>query len=366
MAASHGYVSAQDACAPVASEISDDGPRKTPKVEDVQASQSNQGCISSDMDTDNCASGTTKAEEVQLMIRWGAQSLPVLLSPADWETLTLGELKQRLDEELDIPKDKMKVMGVTGSKGQPEEAESLRSLNFKKSYTIMLVGTARQYHLKEARPEPPPEPGTVIRNEIHLQRLAAAIQCTQIQMITPPREGKRLLVIDLDYTVFDCKSSAPIEQCKRPFTDEMLVQVYPFYDLVVWSQTKWHWVEAKLTELGMLTHSQFSISWCMDRSSMFTVTSTDKRGEPRVHEVKALEVIWAKFSEFGPHNTVHIDDLSRNFAMNPQNGIEVTPFRVKHGPGDVELEHLTAYLLSLVSAPDLSQVDHSKWRSNFS
>jgi len=172
-------------------------------------------------------------------------------------------------------------------------------------------------------------------------------------------------VLDLDYTVFDCKSSAPIAQCKRPFTDELLVQVYPFYDIVVWSQTKWHWVEAKLTELGFLTHPQFCISFCMDRSSMFTVTSMDKQNQPRIHEVKALEVIWAKFPSFGPHNTVHVDDLGRNFAMNPRNGIEVSPFRVKHGPGDTELEHLTTYLLKLVDAPDLSKVDHSRWRNQF-
>lgn len=312
------------------------------------------------------ASQSKSSQEVQLMARWGAQSVPVILSPADWETLTLGELKQRLDEELDIPRDKMKVMGVTGAKGLPGDSERFGDLLFKKPLTFMLVGTARQNHLKEAKPERPQEPGTVMRNDIHLQRLAAAIQCTQIQVITQPREGKRLLVIDLDYTVFDCKSSAPIQQCKRPYTDEMLSQVFPFYDLVVWSQTRWHWVEAKLTELGLLTHPQFSISWCMDRTSMFTVTSLDKQGQPRVHEVKALEVIWAKFPAFGPHNTVHIDDLSRNFAMNPPNGIEVTPFRVKHCSGDVELEHLTAYLLSLVSAPDLSKVDHSNWRSNFS
>lgn len=303
-------------------------------------------------------------EEVQLMIRWGAQSLPVLLSPADWETLTLGELKQMLDFQLDVPYNKMKIMGVSGARGAAIDDDKICDLVFKKPLTLMLVGTARENHLREALPESP-DPGVVMRSDIHLQRLQAAIHATQIQMITPPREGKRLLVIDLDYTVFDCKSSAPIEQCKRPFTDELLAQVYPFYDLVVWSQTKWHWVEAKLTELGLLTHPSFAIAFCMDRSSMFTVTSLDSKKQPRVHEVKALEVIWAKFPAFGPHNTVHIDDLSRNFAMNPRNGIEVTPFRVKHGAGDVELEHLTAYLLSLVAVPDLTQVDHSKWRNNF-
>jgi len=192
---------------------------------------------------------------------------------------------------------------------------------------------------------------------------------TEITVLQQPREGKRLLVLDLDYTLFDCKSSASVERCKRPFTDEMLVELYPFYDIAVWSQTRWHWVEAKLTDLGLLTNPRFNISFCMDRTSMFTVTSTDRKGEPRSHEVKALEVIWAKFpARFGPSNTVHVDDLGKNFAMNPRNGIEVSPFRVRNANSadDVELKNLTAYLLSLVSAPDLSEVDHTQWRSIFS
>jgi len=311
-------------------------------------------------------------QEVQLVARWGAQSLPVALSPADWESLTLGELKQRLDAELDIPREKMKLMGVAGPAGQlPMDGDRLCELCFKKPGSFMLVGTAREHHLREKGADEAaaavPDPGTVVRTEVHVQRLHAAILATEIRVLQAPREGRRLLVLDLDYTVFDCKSSAPIEQCKRPFTDELLAGVYPFYDIVVWSQTKWHWVEAKLTELGLLTDSRFCISWCMDRSSMFTVTSTDRQGQPRVHEVKALEVIWAKFPGYGPANTVHVDDLSRNFAMNPRNGIEVSPYRVRAGRSraDVELEHLTAYLLSLVAAPDLSQVDHTKWRSNF-
>lgn len=305
--------------------------------------------------------------EVQLIVRWGAQSHQVAFSPADWETLTYKELRQRLDDELDVPIEKMKLMGIQSeSGGQPGDNDRICFLSFKQPGTFMLIGTARQQQLQEAAPRiAEGDVGAVIRTELHLQRLQAAIAATEIQVLQPPRAGLRLLVLDLDYTVFDCKSSASIERCKRPFTDELLIQVYPYYDIVIWSQTKWHWVEAKLTELGMLTHPKFQIAFCMDRSSMFTVCSTDRRGQPRLHEVKALEVIWAKFPAFGPHNTVHVDDLGRNFAMNPRNGIEVRPFRLKTCDEDVELEHLTAYLLSLVSVTDLSKVDHTVWRSQF-
>jgi ubiquitin-like domain-containing CTD phosphatase 1 len=43
---------------------------------------------------------------------------------------------------------------------------------------------------------------------------------------------------------------------------------FPFpqhYDLVVWSQTHWKWVEQKLTALGMLTHPGYKICFVLDR-----------------------------------------------------------------------------------------------------
>lgn len=47
------------------------------------------------------------------------------------------------------------------------------------------------------------------------------------------------------------------------------------------------------------------------------------------------------------HNTIHIDDLSRNFALNPVNGIKIDPFHNAHtleAQGDRELSVLQRYL----------------------
>lgn len=64
--------------------------------------------------------------------------------------------------------------------------------------------------------------------------------------------------------------------------------VYPHYDIVMWSQTHWRWLETKLVELGILggdttykvgadeiqvmTHSQ--ICFVADRTTMFPVRSS--------------------------------------------------------------------------------------------
>ena len=93
---------------------------------------------------------------------------------------------------------------------------------------------------------------------------------TEVHIINPPRPNKPLLVLDLDHTLLDFSSKTLTEngesamhigssndavanQLKRPYMDEFLTWSYKYYDLVVWSQTSWRWLEVKLTELGMVS-----------------------------------------------------------------------------------------------------------------
>jgi hypothetical protein len=45
------------------------------------------------------------------------------------------------------------------------------------------------------------------------------------------------------------------------------------------------------------------------------------------HQVKALSLVWRRLPQYGPHNTLHVDDLARNFALNPANGIKIKAYR---------------------------------------
>jgi ubiquitin-like domain-containing CTD phosphatase 1 len=72
-----------------------------------------------------------------------------------------------------------------------------------------------------------------------------------------------------------------------------------------------------------------------------------------------LSFIWKKFDHFNSKNTVHIDDLSRNFVLNPKNGIPVKAFKqaqqTRHE--DDELIHLKEYLMKvLIHTDDVTKV----------
>eukprot|EP00527_Entomoneis_sp_CCMP2396_P006172 CAMPEP_0198147544 /NCGR_PEP_ID=MMETSP1443-20131203/36490_1 /TAXON_ID=186043 /ORGANISM="Entomoneis sp., Strain CCMP2396" /LENGTH=427 /DNA_ID=CAMNT_0043811929 /DNA_START=11 /DNA_END=1294 /DNA_ORIENTATION=+ len=199
---------------------------------------------------------------------------------------------------------------------------------------------------------------------------------TEIHMMNPTR-GKPLLVLDLDHTLLDFSSktlrrttddnsgTAVANAMKRPGMDQFLTQCYQLYDLAVWSQTSWRWLETKLIELGMVSHTGYKFCFVLDKTSMFTVKSTRRNGTSVEHHVKPLQIIWSKLLQFNSSNTVHIDDLSRNFALNLSSGIQCTAYhRKKHGgKDDSELYALAYYLKELALAQlDFDLVDFSHWR----
>lgn len=182
---------------------------------------------------------------------------------------------------------------------------------------------------------------------LNLQALEK-VKKTPIHIINDLRPGKKLIVFDLDYTLFDCKSQGNfsilktvghISELARPGLHEMLAALYPYYEFCIWSQTSWRWLEAKvstkivilqITELGMLSHHEYKIGFVLDQSAMFSIMG-EKRGVKKRHQVKPLQLIWHHLPVFSPKNTIHVDDLARNFAMNPKEGLKISPF--KNAPG---------------------------------
>jgi len=241
---------------------------------------------------------------------------------------------------------------------------------------IMLVGTPEEEifiyeeHKEEIEPEEVEEELVQVdlsKDVVVIEKLNRVISVIDIALIHPPRKGKKLLVLDLDYTIFDMKSSAPsFIDLKRPFTDEFLTAAYTHFDIVVWSQTSWRWLELKLTELGLLAHPGFKISFVLDKTSMFKVASK-RKGKSREHHVKPLQIIWSKLTDYyHPGNTIHVDDLVHNFALNPRNGIRVKAFKnaAVNRASDVELVLLTQYILTIQNMDDLSLIDHQAWKSS--
>ena len=81
-------------------------------------------------------------------------------------------------------------------------------------------------------------------------------------------------------------------------------------------------------------------------------------------DCKPLGFIWAKFpSQYTEANTIMMDDLRRNYVMNPQNGLVIRPYKHAHRnrESDKELLYLATYLQKIASLPTLIELKHRKW-----
>lgn len=166
----------------------------------------------------------------------------------------------------------------------------------------------------------------------------------KINVFNPPRAGKKLLVLDIDYTIFDHVSHAERgSELMRPYLHEFLAAAYEDYDIAIWSATSMKWIEAKMQEIGVANNPLYKIVFYLDCAAMISI-HTQEYG---VLNVKPLKVVWDKFPEFySPKNTIMFDDLKRNFLMNPQNGLRIEPFKNAHfnRDKDNELLKLGVYL----------------------
>lgn len=336
-----------------------------------------------------CEERAMEDDEIALRVTWSGSIYPVEIP----RTSTVFDLKAILFELTEVLPIRQKVLGIPRAKGGPPVTDDtvLSSLPFKPDQKLMLVGT-RESVIAEIQAyessgaaastekaivddldldysgESAIDP--VIRYQESIRKkLNRRLENTDILIINEPRPGKKLLVLDLDLTLFDTKGmqTTPMSELARPGLHRFLACCYKNYDLVIWSQTSWRWLEAKLTELNMLTNESYKISFVLDRTSMFAITS--RRGsEERRHEVKALEIIWRKFPDtrFSAANTVHIDDLSRNFALNPQSGLKISPYKNSQTTNvrstDRELLYLMRYLSLISSEPDFSTLNHNYWK----
>lgn len=319
--------------------------------------------------------------EIALLVKWSGSAYPVEL-PLDSKIM---DLKSRLFELTDVLPKRQKILGLPSTHGRiPPDDLMLSALNLEADRPVMLIGS-RESDISainlaclansddvlndfDVDYDLPGSSGRVICDSVavYRRRLERRIQSTKIRIMNAPRDLKKLLVLDLDYTLFDCRSSASsVAELGRPGLHEFLASAYRNYDIVVWSQTSWRFLEAKLTALSILFAHNYKVCFVLDRASMFSVTSR-KHGQNQTHEVKALNIIWHKFPDrWNAKNTIHIDDLSRNFAMNPQSGLKISPF--KNAPvnrdSDIELYLLEQYLsLIAENETDFTKLNHKHWK----
>lgn len=112
------------------------------------------------------------------------------------------------------------------------------------------------------------------RQEIYLMKIEKRIKEYNVRILNEPRPGKHLLVLDIDYTLFDHRSAAECGlELMRPFLHEFLKSAYDDYDIVIWSATGMMWIEEKMKLLGVASNPDYKIAFYLDSLAMISVHS---------------------------------------------------------------------------------------------
>ncbi|KDE08451.1 hypothetical protein MVLG_01233 [Microbotryum lychnidis-dioicae p1A1 Lamole] len=316
-----------------------------------------------------------------LIMGWKGKKYDLTVVESD----TVGDLKLTISTMTSVPPERQKIVGLVKGKLPSDEVEVKSCLSITpngKPKEFMMIGTPEGEEHKEMA-----GPTTVREQELdvdyssaeykaaqnvrNMRKLKHAIAALNVDEMNPPRAGKKLLVLDLDYCILDTalwkEENFVASHFARPYLHQFLGAISPFYDIVIWSQTSWRWLETKLVELDIIGESapgRYNIITTLDRTPMFSVYS-QREGKPYKHEVKALPILWAKFpTYYSSLNTIHVDDLARNFAINPRNGLRVKAYKdaMRSGANDSELVYVAKYLLQLVHVDDFTQLDHAGFR----
>ncbi|XP_068218962.1 ubiquitin-like domain-containing CTD phosphatase 1 [Palaemon carinicauda] len=303
-----------------------------------------------------------------ITVKWNGKEYEIEVDEA---TMTVKDFKDAIEKRTCVKPQRQKLLNLKLKGKTPDDDTKMGTIGLRPGTKIMMMGSLES-SVEEAQriPENLPhvindldieEEEVAIENRSeYLRKVEKRVREYEVKILNDMRPGKKLLVLDIDYTLFDHRSTAETgAELMRPFLHEFLTSAYKSYDIAIWSATSMKWIEEKMKLLGVSSHPDYKIVFYLDSLAMITV-ETQKYG---VIEVKPLGVVWGKFKHYTQKNTIMFDDLRRNFLMNPQNGLKIRPFRQAHQnrTTDRELVRLASYLEDLSALADISTVNHSKW-----
>ncbi|PNH07422.1 Ubiquitin-like domain-containing CTD phosphatase 1, partial [Tetrabaena socialis] len=215
--------------------------------------------------------------QVEVGIKWSGKEFTIQCESTD----TVLALKHKLEGQTSVLAKRQKILGLKTKEGKPATDESaVGELLIKPSVKFMMMGTpeaaiAAAVRESEAAPEVQDDfdigadeqaRASGLRSRDEQEKLARRIKSVEVKILSPPRPGKKCLVIDIDYTIFDLGSAAERpegrlaargivdeeagEELARPYLHEFLSTSHEFYDIIIWSATSKKWVEVKMKVRG--------------------------------------------------------------------------------------------------------------------
>jgi ubiquitin-like domain-containing CTD phosphatase 1 len=238
------------------------------------------------------------------VIKWSGSEYPVEVSSSEnGSPATVIDLKKAVHAKTGVRPDRQKLLGLKVNGKAAMDDTRVCDLSIKPGSKIMMMGS-KEEDIAEVSKEPEnlPEvvndldiPDDVViplsKRDEYLAKIEKRVKEVKIEIMNPPRPGKKLLVLDIDYTLFDHRSVAEHpHQLMRPYLHDFLTSAYEDYDIVIWCKscicyflednhtvthltaaTSMKWIEVKMRQLGVTTNPDYKITFMMDSSAMIAL-----------------------------------------------------------------------------------------------
>ena len=172
---------------------------------------------------------------IKVVVKWSGAEYEIEML----ETENVLHLKEKIFITTQVRPDRQKLLNLKHN-GKPAPEDVLVSaLNLKPGFKIMMMGS-REETIVEATSKPenlpevlddfdiPDEAEVEVKDrKVFLEKVERRIRDYSAKIFNEPRVGKKLLVLDIDYTLFDHRSTGETgSELMRPYLHEFLTDSY--------------------------------------------------------------------------------------------------------------------------------------------
>eukprot|EP01127_Copromyxa_protea_P007463 TRINITY_DN17364_c0_g1_i2.p1 TRINITY_DN17364_c0_g1~~TRINITY_DN17364_c0_g1_i2.p1 ORF type:complete len:201 (-),score=25.40 TRINITY_DN17364_c0_g1_i2:463-1029(-) len=170
-------------------------------------------------------------EGTTVIIKWKTEEFCVVL----FSHQTLVHLKEQITQRTQVPGHRQKLMGIRYNAQLQDSDVLISALKLRKNQKIMVTGSPDESMFEHKEDDSNVSNDldvnddafvAVMHQAVYLEKVENRIKTYTPVVLNKPREGKKLLVLDVDFTFFDHKSTAssPLS-LRRPYIETMLVRL---------------------------------------------------------------------------------------------------------------------------------------------
>ncbi|CAH8540976.1 unnamed protein product [Heterobilharzia americana] len=205
-----------------------------------------------------------KGDKIPIQLKHNGREILVDCLSSDH---SICDLKEELYRRTSVLPENQKILGLRTRNNDPvTNSTKLSCLLLKANTRLMLIGSTQEeiFQVNSAKDCPDVVDDFDYKEEDidlchapeNIEKVEKRCKAYRPRKLAEFRDGKKLLVLDIDYTIFDHLTPAEsAHHLARPYLTEFLTRAYVHYDIAIWSATSMTWILAKLGQLGIIPMS---------------------------------------------------------------------------------------------------------------